>query len=291
MTPDALVARWMPVIPGYVQNNYRWVEDKYGECLYSVSDLIQLSMVKLIQKAREFTPDESATDEANHRMFFSFLKKAVQFAIKQEIHDHKNPHWGDSFDGDNGEETDVRTSLRIFVDPSLIHSMLVDYFDLLPQRAKLCLAIRYFDELTVKEAAAILGDGAQTYTSRVIERYRRHARNLWVEFPERLENTRMLDWETPAAVEEYVRNRWQSDIPGYLAHVSRCLRADVSYLVDMLGSGYTVTPRSTVTPQQQQRIQRIENLSALGWTQRRIAEALGVSQSVVHRALHHRVVA
>jgi RNA polymerase sigma factor (sigma-70 family) len=303
---DGLLASGMAILPGHVQRHYGYIA-RAGNCILQYEDLLQVAYIELVRLVRawdEIKPEgvgDDIDDERTRMTFMGYLRDRVKWEILKYSRDttdglasysYASFDEPGAFDSDQ-TEAEVRTSLNLHVAPSITHADIADYFSTLPTRDKVILALRYFDELTYKEIAEIVGtteNSAAAFASKACDAVRAFARNQFVSDPTEIPHRRDA-WEAPDTVTTYVRARWQrEDLAEYLGVVTLCFRADVSYLVDIIGRTHVHVPKSQTSGRIRWELQdEIERRYDAGQTQAEIADAMGLAKSTVWNHVHRRM--
>ena len=164
---DPLVTRYLPVLRGMIIKKYSWVETR-GNCLLTVDDLIQVASIRLIDLVSRWDgilAGMGKERDGDGALFWTFLRHETKQAILAywERVAPDNQPLTDSFDDhleDEDSWADVRTSLMRLRDPSIIHADIADYFTTIPQRDKVIITLRYFDDLPWATVADVLGIAA-----------------------------------------------------------------------------------------------------------------------------------
>ena len=296
------ISRYLPALRGYVVNHFRWMEQR-GNCLVTTEDLIQVASMELVKLAAKWgelakTFDRVDTLEAEEKLFWGCLVTATKSQFKQyyNLHTRRGKTETnaaiDDFEGDWWEE---RTSVRLLHEmpgSALARHAIVDYYASMPVRDKVHIALRYFDELPIKQVESLLGTSAVSkFNSGVIQRMRVVARNQFLEFPEPDPIRHSFTWEPPELLLTYLRDRHRKDIHEYLGIVTIAFREDVSYLVDILGFEKTMVPGAqpiALSPAQQH---QIDIMLSEGLSQESIAHRLGITRTLVrrHSARRHAI--
>lgn len=292
-----LLPEYLRIIRGHVINRYSWVARR-GHCLFSVDDLIQIASIVLVTVARREEAEGRSIGpaEEDRKRFFGLAKAAVKntvFSGLRDEHYDVETEASDSFDeptapGEPENRTTKEAQRSSFGPkaPPMLHSAVAQYFDTLPQRMKVLIALRYFDRLTMSQIETMTGVSSATARVREItDRWRAFARNQALPELEELPVLRPRPWQPPEALTEYLDARYQSDIAGYLGFFTIALRLDVGYLVDILGAEKFYVPQSHADRRALTHEQAAEadELLASGWAQWRVAEHLGVGRSTITR--------
>ncbi|MCC2032198.1 hypothetical protein [Microbacterium allomyrinae] len=273
-------------------NNYRGIARR-GNCLCSVEDLQQIAAMQLVTLAAEWdaicASKQILRDDEQGPLFWAFLKHRVKQAVLEFFNRAGSKGVGAiSLDETATEDAkDFRTSLHAPGDTpvaQIIRRDLVDFFEIMPRRDKVLIALRYYDELPWSQVADILSANVQTTRNLsylVEERWRVHARNMFTDYPTEEVPRRAKHWDLPETLEVYLRTRHRKDLPGYLWFVTTCFREDVSYLVDVLGNEHIKMPGAfepTLSPFQQAQIDAMlrDGVSTL-----EIGRLLGLSRGVI----------
>ena len=173
-------------------------------------------------------------------------------------------------------------------------STLADYFDTLPQRDKVYLALRFYDDLPIARVADILGAVKRTTSNNlanIVTRWRNNARNLYTDHQVYIPPRRFLGWEPPQTLVDYVRTRHRNTIPEYLGRVSIALHNDHAYLGHILNAGYIAPgsfddrPGAVVSPCIARQIDR---MLAEGVSRMEISRLLGLNYTTVTYHVAHR---
>lgn len=294
-TGDDLMMRFIPVIPGYVAKRFARLSAK--DCLFALEDLTQVAMIEMMKLAREWTGRidgrDVSGDEAE-RIFFSRLKLHVKWAIHDYADDISPRDRAKAASIEEEEEADPRTSIRARSESNewpIIRDEIMDFFDVLPARQKVILALRYIDGLSVKTVARLLETTPASIahiSSRAIDRWRLHTRNQWSSTPTEVESIIGRKWEPPATLLEYFEARHRKDMPEYIWFAATCFRADVGYLTDILGESYTYSVENAqyvLSPAQE--VEADRRLRA-GETQAAIARDFGVNTLLISRYARRR---
>jgi len=243
---DPLISRYLSPLEGHIVKRYRWVEYRAkdrGDHTITVDDLKQIAAIELIKlTARwddELTQRGETREDDNGGLFWTFLVNRVKGAIFNYAHDHDHEHQK-SLDDElehalAGEE---RTHLRAPVEPVswyATHQTLVDYFATLSTKDKTFIALRYYDNLTLRQIADVVGTGSASYTLReVVSRWRDFARNQVTDHSVNIPSRIGKRWTPPDSLHEYVRTRHRKELSDYLGIVTLSLRADPGYLPEIL---------------------------------------------------------
>lgn len=289
---DPLISEYLPVIRGHIVKKYRWMETR-GNCLLTVDDLVQvasIALVRLVARWDLFLADEGKTRDGNGGMFWSFLEHEVKQDVYKYYERVAKAHRAADSSADDIEENyqnypeHIRTALWRLQNPSLTQKGVAAFFDTLPQRDKILIALRYFDELPFKQVADVLAGYEKTVknmTGRIVTRWRVFARNQILdvvsEVPRRVE----WAWEPPQSLHDYVEARHRMGLSEYLGIVTLCFRADVSYLVDILKTAPTEVPgarKTSLSPYQQH---QVDEMIADGVNMREISRRLNVPYAPV----------
>ena len=309
---DQLISHYLPVVRGHIVKNYEWMARR-GNCLISVDDLIQVASIALLKLVGRWDEIVAGLDRPptsrDHagRLFWSYLKDDVKWTVMSY---YKRDGEGDvdindrassldrEHDDDGGTidpDIDVHTSLRL-QDSSMswqvVHDQIIEYYQIMPQRDKVHIALRYFDELPIRRVADILeakeGATAQ-FTMRAVTRWRTQAQNLFLEFPNEIEPRRHhVSWDPPGTLLGFTEARHRKDLPEYLWYATECFRADVSYLVDILGFGMVRAPgvrRTELSPYFQA---QADIMIRDGVSLQEIANRLGVTKDRVWKYSRQR---
>ncbi len=284
---DDLISEYLPVISGHISNKYRWV-DQRGNCMLSVDDLIQIAsiaLVKLAAKWDDILAERGEERAGNGGLFWRFL----ELEIKRDVHKYfqRTAHYEEpdpaSFDTDDG--LDIRTSLARHRDPSLTVADVADYYATLPLRDKILIALRYYDELPWQSVADILSAkfGNTAVLARIaVDRWRRYARNQFLEQPEPMSRQLKRSWEPPQSLHDYLRDRHRKDIHEYLGVVTIAFRTDPGYLFLILGKQQWFAPGAmdtgTLTPHHKH---QIDVMLGAGMTMADAARRLNVPYTAV----------
>lgn len=284
---DPLISEYLPVVNGHIVRRYGGLI-RGGNCLFTVEDVQQIAaiaLVKLVDQWDGILAEQGKTREGNGGLFWRYLENNV----KRDVLDFYNragkkgnrdvdlmEEYGDGDD-------DKRTSLWHMPRPSLAQQDVVDFFVTLPQRDKILIALRYFDELPFDRVADILSAEkrtTQTLTHRVVERWRAHARNQFQTYLEEVPPRQPRQWEEPESLSLYLQTRHRKDISEYLGYVTICFRADVSYLVDILGRERVEAAgqRATLSPFMQA---QVDQMISDGVNNAEIARTLGLGYGQV----------
>lgn len=294
------VATYLPMLRGYVVNNYAWISRR-GHCLLDLDDLLQISSILLMKIAAEWEARGEAIGgtDANRRRFFAYLKGAVKTELLTEMRDHRFNTETTSFDSLNAPATsddgveNVATiaayrSAHIPQAPEMLHGEAAEYFPYLPPMVKTMIALRYFDQLTMAQINALMGMRVEAKIGVEISRWRRHCLNLCTSEIVELPSRRTRPWTPTAELIEYLQDRYGTDLPGYLGFFTIALRVDAGYLVDILNPSKTYVPdshrgRRAFTHLEER---RIDDMLASGHTLQQVADAFGVATSTVFRHAH-----
>lgn len=248
MTTDPLISRYLPVVNGHIMKNYRWIEER-GNCLCTVEDLQQIAAIALIRLAGkwdEILAEKGKARDGDNALFWAYLKNYVKSDVNAFFRDHGKKGADDDtiFKGEDDETEDemVRTSIRAKEDTpigNIIWEDLVDFFELMPQKDKILIVLRYFDELTFDQMGDVLSANPGTtkaLTSLVEQRWRLRARNMFTDYPAEETPRKPRPWDKPDSLEVYLQSRHRRDLSEHLWFATQCFRDDVSYLTDILGS-------------------------------------------------------
>ncbi|WP_341999395.1 helix-turn-helix domain-containing protein [Microbacterium sp. LWH7-1.2] len=299
----SLVTDWLPRIRPYVLSKFGWLERR-GNCMVTADDLIQVASIALMRHAERWgdhladslgvDPDTAFDGGENAGLFWTTLREDVERAIYRYRHrDARDDEFMDSFDnvGEDGEsDAEKRTSLRTpgtGVTWGVVRENVMDYYLFLPQRDRVMIALRYFDDLKHATVAELLG--VQTATVRQRDKVLRDewttvARNQYAEHPTPLPERRTnIQWEPSEALTAYIRDRWRKDIHEYLGIVTIAFREDIGYLSQILGSERTYAADAhassrILSPYQDA---QIDKWYAAGMSMREIARDLGVAYHLV----------
>jgi RNA polymerase sigma factor (sigma-70 family) len=292
---DPLISEYLPVIRGHITKKYSWV-DGTGNCMLTVDDLIQvasIALVRLVDRWDGFLARDGKEREGNGGLFWNFLENEVKNDIAKYYRDvvKLDRPTSDSLDAvpQDADESlaTIRTALNARRDGEswgMVNDDLVDHFSVMPQRDKILIALRYFDELPFARIADVLGANEKTtrnLTLNAVNRWRAFSRNQYVEYPTDLPRRLPQPWEPTETLTTYLQSRHRKDISEYLGYVTICFRNDVSYLVDILGSERTVAPGAKavgLSPAQQH---QVDELMAQSVNMVEISRRLGVSYGLV----------
>ncbi len=298
---DPLISEYLPIVQGHVVNRYKGYARRQ-HCLVSMEDLMQVAAIELVLLTADWPQicEERGDVEGDGKaLFWSYLVTRVKSAVLRYVERtaHMEADSGtrrlDIVAEDGQNEDEVRTSLFKWRDPSLLQQEIADYYGLLPTRHKALIALRYFDELTFSQVADILSATEKTtgnLTHAVVDRWRAFARNQWVTHPDWLPAPASSRWTIPESFELYVQARYRTDVHTYLGYFAVCLKADVSYLTQILGRSKTVVPGSAAhsqafSPAQQA---QVDARLAAGELARDIAADMGVHQNTVYNHAKRR---
>lgn len=297
---------YLPIVQGHIIKHYGRLAER-GNCLITKDDLVQIAAIELLTLIDKWDDIVAERDDvepgaSSDRLFWAYLQNNVKSAAlnyservaktKQEA--RRSLDAPGLEDHDNSDA--VRTSIQRYRDPSLVQQEIADFYDLMPTRDKTLVALRYFDELSFNQIAHLMD--AQPVTARnltytAVERWKTHARNQWLDQIEKVPARIVSGWEAPEPLVGYMDARYRTDLHTYLGYVGICLRADVSYLCDILGKGrFQPTGASqslrklTVDDQM-----AIDLRLASGESQASIAKAFGVGQSTISDHNRRRVAA
>ncbi|WP_433721132.1 hypothetical protein [Microbacterium laevaniformans] len=246
---DPLIAEYLPVVHGHIAKNYAWMARR-GNCLITVEDLQQIAaiaLLKLCAKWDAILASEGKSRDGNSGLFWTILKVRVRDDVLKyyaRIGLREVDDLSDSIDDDD----DFRTSIRAPYTPApgaILLADVADFFDTLPRKDKVYIALRHYDELPYPQMASILGAlpaTTRTLTSRIEGRWRDFARNQFtdhsVQVPRRVE----VGWEPSDSLLNYVSSRHRNDLPTYLGRVSTAFHADPVYLSHILSEAPTIAP-------------------------------------------------
>lgn len=286
-----IVAYMLPRLRGYVTNKYRWIADR-GHCLLTVEDLIQVASIAMLKLEQEWIEicDRDDIAPSNMAAFMGYLKprvKAVVLRYSASVTDDQRAYVYPSLDEttEAGEiaSGDARTSVRVpeRFGEHIAWDDIVDHLSLMSRREKIRIALRYFDTLPWEQINQILGGDPASSVSRTINRLREFARAQYVTEYVDLEPVSPRPWEPPETLHAYLRDRHGMDLDEYLGYFTLCLRADVSYLVDILGSRHVFGETSNSFANENLAIRNaiIDQRLDEGRTHREIAEEVGCTRS------------
>lgn len=308
---NPLITEFLPTLRGHVIYNYRWMERR-GNCLLTLDDIIQIASITLVKLADEWDSirEEQGLEHSNG-LFYTILKHRVKhdvlkYYVRVGKGDEEQPWSLDKSADDGRSDADglslselemARTSIRVrenAVHWLAINDTIIAFYETLPTKDKVFLAIRYFDEVPTHTAASILELGRSTYStqvSNIVARWRQFTRNQFTDHPSEVSKRVEYEWTPPETLLTYLRDRHRKDLHEYLWYVTTCMRQDVSYLVDILGTGRAYSPdtvggRSTITPAQ---AREIDHMLGQGFKMTEIAKQLGVAYSAVTWRKQRRV--
>lgn len=284
---DPLISEYLPVVNGHIVRHYAWMRDR-GNCLITIEDLQQIAAITLINltaKWDDILAREGKTRDGNGGLFWTFLAHQVkQDVLKyyERVGTRETDRLADSIDADD----EFRTSIRIpdgSATGKILTADIAAFYDTLPRKDKVLIALRHFDELPYPQIASILGANKMTtfnLTARVEARWRDFARNQFTDHQVDVARRVEVAWEPPESLIEYVHTRHRKDLSEYLGYVTLCLRNDVTYLTGILG-GRSIAPGampSGLSPSQQV---EVDKLIGEGVNKMEISRRLGVTYGVV----------
>jgi RNA polymerase sigma factor (sigma-70 family) len=299
----SLVTDWLPRIRPFVASKFGWLERR-GNCMVTVDDLIQVASIALMRHAERWgdnladslgvDPETAFDGGPNAGLFWTTLREDVERAIYAYRHrDAKDDEFMDSFDNrgeDDESDAEKRTSLRTPGNGftwGVIRENVVDYYMFLPQRDRVMIALRYFDDLTHTRVAELLGVNTSTVRQRdkvLRDEWVTVARNQYAEHPTPLADRRSnIKWEPSELLTTYIRDRWRKDVHEYLGIFTIALREDIGYLSEILSSERTYAGDAhaasrILSPYQDA---QIDKWYAAGMSMRDIARDLGVAYHLV----------
>lgn len=306
---DALYQHYDKFVTGFAVKKYHWLQGR--SCLLAVDDIVQLARIALLEVSQEWPQLRLTRDRGQYedREFWRYLETAIRGGVLGEarrLQRHHHDEWDRSIDAIQeafdtpGQhisssdataliEGDERTSLRVGRSSAtwmMTHEAAVDYFAILPRRHKIIIALRYFDDMTLPAVKRLLGRYAgdpSTLSARAIESWRAYVRTLFLDDADNVAplKARNRGGDEPYALTRFVRERYGSDVDGWLGFVTRCFREDVSYMVDILGHDVYVPPGAygaTLSPFQQT---QVDVWRAAGVSIAEIGRRLNVTWDVV----------
>lgn len=289
---DPLITEYLPVLKGHIVRKYRWMENR-GNCLLTIDDLVQVASIQLMKLAErwdDILAERGQTRDGNGGMFWKFLEHQTKQEVLryyEKVAKANRPAHASADDieeNPGGYTPEVRTALARLQQPSIVHQDIAAFFDTLPRKDKMYIALRYFDELSYAQMADVLGANKNTTTNltvRIVDRWRDYARNQFTDHSVVVGRRVEWEWEPTETLLTYIQNRHRVDLPEYLGWVSLCLRADVSYLADILSTQRTeaVSAREpALSPFQQAEVDR---LIGEGVNKMEISRRLGVTYGKV----------
>lgn len=263
---DTLLADWAPKLRGYVIKHYGWMETR-GNCLIGIDDLVQIALIALVDLAArwdDILAAQGKTRDGNDGMFWAYLKQQTKNAVWTFYRREGN------VPADGPAERDLTRGLEITTaDEDTLHvtdavdlrdwwltvedtmygkitlRAIADFYDTLPRRDKILIALRHYDELPYKQVGALLGmrdTSAQELTRSITDRWRDHARNQYTDHHVEVKRRVARDWEEPDTLTAYIRDRHRNDLPTYIGRVSIAIHTDPAYLADILNPGRAYAP-------------------------------------------------
>lgn len=299
---DPLITEYLPMVKAMVARRYASM-GRRGNCLLTVDDLVQIASIELMHLTSEWDQilaGMGKTRDGNGGMFWRFLEKRVRDAVIKYYDKVAHAKRAASSSIDDIEANpdhysiEARTALARLQQPSIVHHDIAGFFDTLPRKDKVYIALRYFDELSYAQIADLLGAHKNTtinLTRRIVDRWRDFARNQFTDHSVVVGRRVEWEWEPTETLLTYIQNRHRVDLPEYLGWVSLCLRADVSYLADILSTQRTeaVSAREpALSPFQQAEVDR---LIGEGVNKMEISRRLGVTYGVVIGHAKRRIAA
>lgn len=289
---DPLITKYLPMVKALVVRRYASM-GRSGNCLLTVDDLVQIASIELMhltEKWDEILADMGKTRDGNDGMFWRFVEKRVRDAVMKYYDRVARAKRDPSSSIDDIEANpehysiEVRTALARLQQPSIVHHDIAGFFDTLPRKDKVYVALRYFDELSYAQMADLLGANKNTTTNltvRIVDRWRDFARNQFTDHAVVVGRRVEVAWEPTQPLLTYIENRHRVGLPEYIGWVSLCLRADVSYLAAILTSERTEGPASReplLSPAQQV---QVDDLLRAGVNKKEISRRLGVTYGLV----------
>ncbi len=299
--PEAIIARMLRPLRGHIVNRYAWMERR-GGCLVTVEDLIQVASLELVKLATEWTtkrPAEMLVDEG--RVFWSYLQKIVKTTVLDCLNENLDPQQvdldeqgaygsGHASDIDDEPRTSVRTPAVSF-NWAMLSEEIVDYFAVMPRRHKVLIALRYFEELTFDEIGVLNGMSKESVFKIVgpaVESWRKVTQGIYAEKRWGVARITGSPWEAPAAVEEFVQARHGIDVTEWLGFVTRCFRADVSYLVDALSVGRYFPPGAVAVGLSPAQRAQVDIMISAGHNPTDVARRLELPRNMVYNHTKRR---
>lgn len=291
----------------HIKKRYSWMQKDH--CLMNVDDLIQISCIALLKLGSEW-PDiatkynlKSLDPRDNDGLVWVILQERIKHAIykygrdvvriTRVVLDASIDRELQRLDEQGFMSDDVRTALRVpDSTPHLEWHALVDQFAVLPPRDKIHIALRFYDGLSLDRVGEVMGTSkasAHAYVERVRKRFRIIARNQYQTRLEDLPARNALRWEPPQTLVDYIADEYDLEIAEWLGLFTISLRADVSYLCDILSTGYfmppTVSRGRTLTAAQ---MYEIDRRLAAGETQKAIYTSMGLTKKQVQHQAHRQ---
>lgn len=297
----ALFERFYPHMVKHIRARYRWVEDKTGNVLVSVDDLVQVAAFELLKLAETWDDVARAmqitTDIDQHGgLFWKTLAHRVKNRIltyKDQDVKVKNDYLTkpstvvvDGVEDDDWEV--IRTSLRAPMEPSLLHQEIVDFLSVMPQRDKVVIALRYFERLPYRQVGTLMESSGQSVSNTerdVTERLRTFALSRIKDDPPEVPARSNRPWSPPPVLIHYIEAKHGSDVPGWLGYFTICCRLDVGTVVSILSDERWMSPaadggRGTSLTSMQRTM--IDELLGQGVSKAEAARRVGASRSAVN---------
>lgn len=294
----------------HIKKRYSWMQQ--GHCLMNIDDLIQVASIALLKLGTEW-PDiatkyelQSIDPRDNDGLVWTILQDRIKKAISKYgrdvvrisrvVLDASIDREMQRLDEEGFMSIDVRTALKVPGPMSrgsrIEWHALVDAFSVLPIRDKIHLALRFYDGLSLDRTGQLLGvkkATAHAYIERVRSRFRIIARNQYLTRLEEVPARNATPWEPPQSLIDYLADEYDLDVAEWLGLFTISMREDISYLCDILSTGYfmppTVSRGRTLTPEQ---MYEIDQRLATGETQKSIYTSMGLTKKQVQHHAHRR---
>ena len=289
---DPLISEYLPVVQGHIVKQYSWMAER-GNCLMTIDDLKQvasIALVKLVTRWDDILAEQDKMREGNGGLFWWYLKEDIKRTVIKYYRDlGRKGEYDEPTVDELGDETWAvqRTSLRAPTDSPtarITRDDIVDFFSTLSPRHKTLIALRYFDELPMQQVADVM-DGLEKTTrnnvATAVANLRAFALNQFIDQPKNMPRQVHMPWAPPESLAMYLRERHRKDLAEYLGIVTLAFRADVSYLVDILGQDRVVATGAmpvTMSPFQQA---AADELLGQGESMREVSRRLDVSYGVI----------
>ncbi|WP_144797690.1 sigma-70 family RNA polymerase sigma factor [Microbacterium paludicola] len=309
---DPLISEYLPVLRGHVIKKYRWMEER-GNCLITIDDLIQIASIRLLKLAADWDDilaGQGKTRAGNNGLFWKYLENGTKQSVLKYYERVGNvPLKGKSerdvtggltaisADGEEYGATDDQSAREWWqsVEDSMFGKItlrkVADFFDTLPRRDKIIIALRHYDELPFAQIDALLGVAKRTVNpqaDQIVTRWRDFARNQFTDHQVEVSKRQARPWEPTDVLIEYLRTRHRNDLPTYLGRVTIAFHTDPTYLAEILNPATTRSPASLSgyhgdrLPLSAFMQAQIDKMLGEGVTGAEIARTLGLSRNRVY---------